>query len=68
MLCRSAAGSVLGRSMLEIPDTKGCRHALICVSKIGLFGQKEVTFGDVADMSPTCCRHVTGIPSLAIVV
>jgi hypothetical protein len=54
--------------MLEIPDTKGCRHALICVSKIGLFGQKEVTFGDVADMSPTCCRHVTGIPSLAIVV
>ncbi len=49
--------SVLGPYMSENSDTKVSRHTKNHVAKFALSGRKSATFRNVADMSPTCCRH-----------
>ncbi len=58
--------SVSGTSMWGNHNTKVCRHTRNHVAKIGLLGRKLATFCLVANMLPTCCRHVADITSQAV--
>ena len=45
-------------SMLGKSDTKVCRHTVNHVAKIGLLGQKMVTFCLVVNMLPTFAAKI----------